>query len=371
MRNLKITKDTEVAKPRQRTKKVDVTKLTIIEMIEQVVNITKDCKFEDKSLKECKPYTAALGERLSMSEMEVIFLAVFVNNSQDNCIRYRDIASHFDSTNIKIMCYSTSLDALIDKGYIRCSKSNDDVSFSIGQVVVNSLTQNMPYVAPTTKGLDVFDLFERFNDLFERREEDEISTAVLFEMVKHLMADNSELDFVKRVNRLDLESYTTDVFLLFIYFCHLLINNDDDNVGLHDIEKMIDSKRILTRVQRLFKNSNHPLQEMGLVEERRSEALFSRDSYCLSRKVKEEVLSDFELNLDESVSQTKNIISHESIAAKKLFYNDTEGAQIAQLSSLLENKNFKEVQARLVDAKVLLLSSTGRLERVRLRASIK
>ncbi len=349
MRNLKITDDTEVAKPKPRTKKVDVAKLTIIEMIEQVVNITKDCKFEDKSLKECKPYATALGERLSMSEMEAIFLAVFVNNAHDKRIRYRDIAGHFDTTNIKIMCYTASLDELVKKGYIRCSRSDDDISFSIGQVVVNSLAQNTPYIAPPTIGLDVFDLFERFNDLFERREDDEISTDDLSEMIKHLMEDNSELNFAKRVNRLDLESYTAYGFLLFLYFCHLLINNDDDNIGLHDIEKMIDSKRQLTRVQRLFKNSNHPLQEMGLIEEKRSEGLFSRDSYCLSRKVKEEILSDFELNLEESVSQPKNIISHESIAAKKLFYNNAEGAQIAQLSSLLENKNFEDVQARLAE----------------------
>ncbi len=349
MRNLKITNEQEAVQPKQRTAKVDTSKLTIIEIIERIVNITEDCKFETKSLKKCQPYTKALSERLAMSEMEATFLAVFVNNSQDRHIVYRDIARHFDTTNIKIMCYTESLDGLVAKGYIRCSRSKDETSFFMEQAVVNSLSQNTPYIAPSTKGLDVFDLFERFNNLFESCSDEEISTKELLESIKLLMQDNSELDFVKRVNRLDLEGFTADVYLLFVYFCHLLVNDDDDNVGLNDIKKIIDNKRLQTIVQRSFKDSKHPLQEKGLIVEKRSDGLFSRDSYCLSRKAKEEVLSDFELDLEESVSQPKNIITCESIVAKKLFYNNAEGAQIGQLSSLLEDKNFKDVQTRLTE----------------------
>ncbi len=352
MRQKEITQENNlpIEKP-TRKKKEDLSQYTLLQHIEKIVELTKDCKLEKAAIKKCRPYTKIMAERLLMSEMQCIFLSVFMDNSDDQNIEYRDFTRHFTCNNIRIYNYVADFDFLVQMGYIQKSTSHKRVTFTLPQDVVDTIVANKPYVKPPTRGLDAFGLFEWFDKYFEEREDEEISTKVLCEKIYNIMEENKELAFVKSVFKLTpLHSSNVYTPLLFVFMCHLLVNDDDDNVGFHDFEKIIDQKREFSKIKRQLKDGTFELLRKGLIELRKSEGLFSRDSYRLTKMVKEEVLREFDIDLEQSTAmEAKNTIKCESIVSKALFYNDNEQQQIEQLSSLLEDSSFKLVQERLCE----------------------
>ena len=80
---------------------------------------------------------------------------------------------------------------------------------------------------------------------------------------------------------------------------------------------------------------------------------------------------EFKTNLKEKTDK-KNITNFDSIIEKKMFYNEKEKTQIAQLIKLLSNDNFDTVQKRLKESKMRIgfncifsgLPGTGKTETV-------
>lgn len=69
------------------------------------------------------------------------------------------------------------------------------------------------------------------------------------------------------------------------------------------------------------------------------------DVFKLTESAKEELLC--ELNLSNYAKSDKGLIKADSLAEKKLIYNASEQSQITELSSILSEKRFCEVQSRL------------------------
>ncbi len=204
---------------------------------------------------------------------------------------------------------------------------------------------------PETTGLDVYQLFEHFDDCFEKCVDGDICTDELNHRVHSLLGDNPNLHFVQSLNKympydINDRTYTP---LLMVYMCHLLVNNDDDDVGCHDYEKIIDQKNIYNMISKQMRGESHDLIVNDLIEHKKTEGLFSRDVFRLTKRIKTEVLSDFDIDIDEKEVNVKNLLKHEEISSKQLFYNAEEEKQITRLSTLLEEKQFKSIQSRLSD----------------------
>lgn len=71
-------------------------------------------------------------------------------------------------------------------------------------------------------------------------------------------------------------------------------------------------------------------------------------AFKLTEKAKEELLC--ELDFMQTIKSHKGLIKAESLAEKVLTYNATEHDQITELSSILSEKRFNDVQTRLRDA---------------------
>ncbi len=334
------------------TQQTDLTQYTIIQLIEKIVTHTANCKLDEKAMAESMPYAEALSLRLSLAPMQCVFLAVFMDNYWDTSIRIRELTEHFGCTRIKIMCYDDELKALVKSQYIKKRRDRETGSYKLPQEVVDALLANKAYVAPTTSGLNSEGLFECFARYFKEFDRRESTTDDLTEKIEGVMSENADLHFVRAINKCFEYKQDNDDYarLILVYLCHLLVNCDERMFDSDDMSDVLDSERESIRITKSFKKGKHILVTQEYVEVRTKEGLFSRDLFVLTPKTIDDILKDFDLELDEENSATKKgILRHSTIALKKMFYNDAESKQIAQLSSLLEDENFRNVQQRLAE----------------------
>lgn len=330
----------------------NVSKFTIMKHIEAIVEFTKESKLSEEAIKKCEPHSKLLAEKLAISETQALLLSIFVEQSSDESIRIRDIARHFDCRNISIMCYSDDIERLAQIGYLRRRKPTRYQRFSSYRVpyeVLCALQKNSPYTAPSIAGLTNRKFFEHLYNLFEAVEDDNLSIEDLSANIVELVEQNPSLQICKAIGLYNLSDEDEYGVTLALFFCHKLINENDDRITFHDLERIFDSKVDFNSVRSAFKGNSHDLLSCCVVESKKDSELASTDCYCLTDKAKDEFLSELNIELNNQ-KRPKDIICHAEIGVKHLFYNASEQQQIEQLTTLLGKDNFASMQNRLVES---------------------
>lgn len=317
--------------------------LSIIKHFEKIVDETKDKKLSAESIEACSEPMVILAEKLSITPMQALFLAVFADQCDDESIRVADLAKHFDCRNINVMCYSEDIDALADRGYIRKRKHNRQWVYRVPYEVIAALKKDTVYTVPSIKGLTIQKIFDELALLFKEKEDEELTFYELKTKAAELIEENGHLQFGKTAKGYKL--YEDDLLLL-LFFCHKYVNEGDDNIGSWEIEDIYDSKSDFNCAKNALKHEYHSLIAQNIIEVKKGDDLASRDVYCLSDESKKELLSELNLHIKEQ-PKPKNILLAADIVEKSLYYNSREQGQIDQLASLLDGDNFAKVQKRL------------------------
>jgi DNA replication protein DnaC len=126
----------------------------------------------------------------------------------------------------------------------------------------------------------------------------------------------------------------------------MFVNEDDVCLFPWDVDKIYDSKSDFSWPNRQLKDNCHYLQNMDIIEAKKSDDLANRDMYCITDDAKQVLFAELQLDLKEAF-KPKNIILAKDITEKPLYYNPREQGQIDQLVKLLDGDNFAKVQRRL------------------------
>ena len=207
---------------------------------------------------------------------------------------------------------------------------------------------------PVTTELSTDELFVKIGTVFD---DVELTFNELSTRLTDLLS-GVQTPFIQAVSSLDLKE--NDLVLL-LFFCHLLVNNDYQDVKISDLEELYDSKSDYRAVRFHFLKKTHPLLTLGLVKS-------AGNHYLLTEKARNELLPDIfpliheteekqdvfpaEDNNEPSkqTAKEKNRINYRDITPKTLYYNAQERTQIDTLTNLLDEVRFSEVQQRLVDS---------------------
>ena len=81
-----------------------------------------------------------------------------------------------------------------------------------------------------------------------------------------------------------------------VLFCHLCVNNNDDNIGYHDLDFLYDSKRMWNRAKSKLSRGSHMLFYRNVIEYNNDNGMADRESYRLTQDFKEEYLSEVKMN---------------------------------------------------------------------------
>ena len=342
MRELDLQKSKSVDSSKQKNDPKTKKAKSILEAFEYIVELAEDSNLDNDFLDKASTYIKYAARRLKLSAMQVVLLAMFVDRSEDCRIMISEIAKFAGCRTTKILRLSDDIDILESKHYLRASRSHKSLSYRVPGTVLKSLRKNQPYVHEVELVSDTQAFFDRFNKLMTEKNDDELTHDSLMEQTIDMLEDIKDTKFAKEIRRCGFGDEDT---LLFIFMAHLYVENNDDNIGFHDIDDIFDDSELPSWVKRDLRNRDSALFEKELIENVNEDGMAGSDAFKLTDKAKEELLC--ELNLNKVGKSDKGLIKADTLAKKDLVYNTSECNQITELSSILSENRFNEVQSHL------------------------
>ncbi len=345
MRESNLQKAKAIDKSKQKDDAQNAKPKSILESFEYIVELAEDSNLDNDFFEKAAQHIKYASRKLKLAPMQVALLAMFVDRSEDSRIMISDIAKYAGCRTTKILRLSDDIDTLECQRYLRASRTRNSLSYRVPGAVLKSLRKNQSYIYEEEPVLDTQTFFDRFDRLMNEKDDDELTHDSLKELTMDMLDEIKETIFATELRRCGFGDEDT---LLFIFMAHLFVENNDDNIGFHDIDDLFDNNEIPSWVKRKFRTRESELFEKELIENVNEDGMARSDAFKLTEKAKEQFLC--ELNLNKIGRSDRNLIKVGTLAEKDLIYNETERGQITELSSILSENRFNEVQKRLRSA---------------------
>ncbi len=190
-------------------------------------------------------------------------------------------------------------------------------------------------------------LFGELEDIFEQRQDNELTFETMTAKIHSLFEDNPQIEFVQNVQ---IQGFDTEDEMLLVLFSHLYVNNNDDNIGYHDLDFLYDNKREWNRVKEELSRGSHELFGYEYIEYNNDDGMVDRDSFRMTQKAKDKLFGELSLSNRQRKSRHEDLIQCEKIAEKQLFYGQSIQSQIDELGQLLENAHYQEIHTRMKES---------------------
>ena len=321
-------------------KKVEKS-LTLIDAIETVIQKSEDSKMGKELFKKAKREIKFLAESYDISETQAVLFCVAMEKGPRR-IDFDDLARYLNINNVRMLQYADDINALIRRRLIRYRDAKDEEKFDIYPPVVKALKHNEVYTLSPKTGLTCEELFEQLNALFSDLYEDAIiGDEAVLESAK-LLDDNKQVEFSKQIHALKL---TKQEQALVVFFCHLLVNKEDDDIRIGQLEDLICNKSEFQRIKREFRTGEHILFKQQLIEHGCVDGIADNNRYKLTNSAKRTLLAELGVNTtDENIA---NLLQPQQLTAKELFYPATINEKINELAKFFTQEHYLQVRERM------------------------
>ena len=318
--------------------------MTLISAFEQIVVLSEESKLDEDFFVAASTYIDYISERLNLSVIQVVLLALFLNQSDDRDIELKDIASYIGLKTISVLKYACELEELEKREYIYSTKSyNKAKYYHVPYRVIEAFEKNEEYKTADMSGLTSREFIDEL-DLFEPLRSSEMSLDTATRKIQTLLDKNPQLKIVEKINSYHLAG---DEIMLLL-FIHRNVHLNDNEISFHNFRCIFPERRELNRVKEELCDGNHALQECKLIEYVNSNGFIDRESYRLSRKAMSELLSEVVKKDGKDTNQI--YIKSESITPKSLFYNPEVKDKVDELASFLQEQNYKLIRDRMKES---------------------
>ena len=314
---------------------------TLLEAIERVVELSKDSKMSDDFLLAASPEIGLLADSYGITEQQAVLFCICMERGPRR-VDYDDFARHLDLSNIRVLSYASDIDALVHRRLLRYRDVNDEDSFDVYQPVIKALKRNEAYQLPPRKGLDCNELFDQLNMLFDDLSNDAITPDDLLAELETLLADNPQIGMVQHLNELHLRG---ENLLLLLLLCHLLVNNDDNDIRLNQLEGVFSEKAAFTRAKGELRRAEHRLMQRGLIEHRSVDGIADTNSYCLTAHAKRTLLAEMKLSGTEE--KIADVLGHATLTAKPMYYPEAIERQVTELGTFFAPEQYAQIRERM------------------------
>ena len=107
----KRVKETSQKKSKERPSAEGMTQL---EAFEQIIDIAKDCRMEDKYLQEMHPYLKVVAAKQDITHNQAMLLALVCNfSAYGNYADMGDLCRHIDAKIVSLLKYKPDFDVLV------------------------------------------------------------------------------------------------------------------------------------------------------------------------------------------------------------------------------------------------------------------
>ena len=312
--------------------------------MEKVVEELKDSQLSKEFFKKAAPHIRYVSKKLDMTQEQSVLMSLFIDKSDHNPIYISELTEYMKCRTVRIIRYMPDIDELERRGLVRCSRSERRLSYRVPIEVINAFKNNENYIPRNIHDLTCSDLFAELQDIFMERDDCELTYEGTVEKVKYLLECNRHLVFTSRILSY---RFDDDDLCLLILFCHLFVNNTDDRIRFHDIEFLYKDTRRFSRLKCRLQCEEHILQEEKLIEFIGEDGFKDRDTFKMTSEAKSFLFPELKIPSMDNDKKRGDMIRHEDISPKQLFYDKSITAQIQELGGLLDEKHYKDVCSRL------------------------
>lgn len=316
--------------------------MTLLRAIERVVEVSKDSKLKAEAKADMAEEVKYLAEHYGITERQAILFCVCMEKGPRN-VDFDDLAKHLDVSNIRILGYSGDIDALARRRLLRYRDAKDEDCFDIPQPVIKALKRNEVYEMPSRKNLDCAGLFEVIGQMFEDLDDDAILPKDLYEELQVLFKENPQIGFCKKIK--ELGRLRMEDFLLLVFFCHQLVNKDDDDIRFGQMEDCFLFPSNYVTTKGLLRSGEHPLMTKKLIEHRSEDGMADTTRYKLTEQTKRTLLEEMKLNAAEE--KLADVIKAKNLKEKKMFYVEENQRQVGELQSFFVPENYRKIRERM------------------------
>ena len=334
------TKESAKTTGKRSSKKSEKT-LTLIDAIETVIDKSKDSQLKATQLKGASREIKYLAKSYGISETQAVLFCIAMAKGPHR-IDLDDLARHLNINSIRMLQYGDEINALIRRRLIRYRDARDEDQFDIYPPVIKTLKHNSVYTLAPRTGLTCEEVIEHLNSLFTDMYEDAITGDEAIEESARLLNDNGHVGFSKEVHALKLPKREQGIL---VFFCHLLINKQDDDIRITQLDDLICNKSEFQKIKRGFRTGEHALFEMGLLEHGCVDGIADNSRYKLTNSAKRTLLAELDVcTTDESIA---NLLQPQQLVAKEMFYPDTISGKIDELTKFFTQEHYLQVRERM------------------------
>ena len=314
---------------------------TLLEAVEQVIIAAEDSKMEATHLLQVEPEIGLIADGYGITHDQAVLFCVCLEKGP-NRIEFSDLGNYLNVSKIHALGYYSDIEALVQRGLLRYHNAKDESEFDVPLEVINKLKRNEYYKPEVLTGLDCNSLFETLYQWFEELDDNAITPNQMCERLKTLGDNNPQVDFISQLRSLHLNDEDS---LMLTYFCHLLVNEDDNDIYRRQLRCLFDNKSDLSRAANSMRSGNHTLISKGWIEPICEEGEVAPDRYHLTDKAKSTLLS--ELNINFSPEKIGNMLCPTKLTAKSMYYTPDNAHQISELHTFMQQDQYIKIKQRM------------------------
>lgn len=320
--------------------------LDLLQAVEKIVELAKDSQLSKDFFRKAGKYIKYLSEALDLTKEQSVMMSLFIDNSEDSSISISDFGTFLGCRTTRIIRFMNDIDVLEKRGLIICCRDRRGRSYRVPMKVIEAFQHNELYKPDDLSGLSCAELFAELEDIFDMRKNDELTEKGVCEKIRELFTNNPNLIFVEK-----LKSFNFDVEdeLLLILFSHLFVNNNDDNIGYHDLDFLFDKRR-WNRIKTSLNAGEHILLSSKMIEYNNDDGFVNRESFRMTMEAKRTLFEELNLSFLNTSQKKAGLLKTDDIAIKKLYYDDEVKKQVSELTQLLSDDNYQEIRNRLKES---------------------
>ena len=318
-------------------------KLTLLEAIEVIVSRSRNSELCEEFMTACKEEINLVAKAYGITPQQAILFCITLECGPYH-VQFHELSRFLDMNNVKSLAFGADINQMVKTRLLRFRDKDRD-TFGVPDSVLNGLKENQAVLRPTIIVEDCITLFEIMETWFDQLDSDALSIDEICEDLTKLFKDNCDkIGFARQM--LDLKLSNRDMLML-TFFCHRLINEDDDRILPGQLDDLFDRRTIFRRSIESLQRGTHPLMRAGWIEHACIDGTADTSSFVLTEKAKRELLA--EIPIEEPTVKLSNLMEPERIKAKDMFYPKSMKHQIEELNSFLDDEQFQQIQHRMAD----------------------
>ncbi len=338
-------KTTTTSEKKTTSKKTAAKKMpvmpTLLQAIERVVEMSKGSCLSERFMTEAAPEIQFLSESFGITDVQAVLFCICMERGPRN-VDYNDFAFHLDLSKIRVLSYANDIDALVRRRLLRYRDVKDEDDFDVPAVVIRYLKRNEVYQLPKRTELDCSEMFEVLRDWFDDLNNSAISPKDLCNEINELFKANKQVSFARQMLEM---SFSGESRMLLTLFCHLLVNEDDNDVRFSQMEDVFSNQARFNHARGLLRSGEHELMQANLIEHRCEDGIADPTRYRMTEHAKRTLLA--EMNVATPSEKVADVLRAQDLTEKPMYYTRQNEKQVTELSSFFQDEQYRQIRQRM------------------------